>query len=87
MRKTNVRWAGLALGCAVLGGMAALPLTSRTALADHEGRNPRIHRALEALRDAEIEMKEANNDFHGEKKEAMEAVHNAIVHLDRIREW
>ena len=87
MRTTNVRFAGLALGCAVLGGLVALPLTSRTARADRELRNPRIHHAIEALRDAEIELKEAPHDFHGEKREAMEAVHNAIEHLDRIREW
>ena len=74
-------------GLALLSGLVAYPLANRTARAGEHDHNPRIHHALEALRDARHELDEAPHDFRGHKKEAMEAIDRAIEHLDRIKDW
>jgi hypothetical protein len=79
------RWSRL-LGCAAVAALAAYPLAVRPAFAD-EHHNPRIHHALEALRDAEHEINESDNDFHGEKRAALDAIDHAIERLDRIKDW
>src|ERR1700723_3644080 len=57
MNARNYRWISWTLGLAMVGGLVAYPLTSRTALAD-EQKNVRIHKALEALRDARKDLDE-----------------------------
>jgi hypothetical protein len=87
-----------ALGAAALLGLSAYPLTTHSASAgvdvtvnqhaplrlDH---NPRIHKALDALRDARQELADAPHDFHGKKQEAMDAVDKAISKLDEIKDF
>jgi len=86
MSLRNGRWISWVFGLALLSGLVAYPLTSRTAKADDQ-RNPRIHKALDALRDARKELDEAPHDFHGKKKDAMDAVDRAIERLDEIKDW
>ena len=76
-----------AMGLALLSGLAAYPLATRTAKAEEHEHNPRIHRALDALREARRELDEAPHDFRGHKKEAMDSIDRAIEHLDRIKDW
>jgi len=78
-------WSWL-LGLAAITSLAAYPLAVRPALAD-EHHNPRIHHALEALHDAEREINDSDNDFHGEKRAALDAIDRAIERLDRIKDW
>lgn len=85
MRKRTITWLASALVAAALGGVLSGPLSIRPALA--EGHNPRIHAALDALRDARDEIEHANHDFHGEKRAALDAIQNAIDHLDRIKDY
>jgi len=86
MNLRNYRWITWAFGLALVGGLVAYPMTSRTALAE-EQKNARIHKALDALRDARKELDEAPHDYHGKKKDAMEAVDRAIERLDEIKDW
>lgn len=83
-RNRRISWA---LGLALLSGLAVYPLATRTARADEHEHNPRIHRALDALRDARDELREAPHDFHGHKQEALDSIDRAIEHLDRIKDW
>jgi hypothetical protein len=86
MSSQNVRWLAVAVASALLTGIVAFPLGMRSAQAD-DMRNPRIHHALEALRDAEEELREAPHDYHGHKQDAIDAIHGAIRELDRIKDW
>jgi hypothetical protein len=52
------------------------------ALAAPKERHPHIHRALEELRESRRELKEADHDFGGHRKEALEAVDVAIKQLE-----
>ncbi len=78
------RWL-MAFAFAILGGLFAYSLAPSTVFGDGH-HNPRIHKALDALRDARKELDEAPHDFHGQRKDAMAAVDNAIDHLDRIKD-
>lgn len=49
-----------------------------------ERRYPKIHSALEALRSARVELRDAGEDFHGHKDEAMRAVDAAIRQLEAV---
>ncbi len=80
MEKINRRDAILAMGT-TLAGIGAIPLTSRVAQAEEHHRHQRIHHAIEALQDAEIELKEAERNFGGEREEALRAIHVALEHL------
>jgi hypothetical protein len=51
-------------------------------LASAKKHHPHIHRALEELRESRHELKEANHDFGGHRKEALEAVDVAIKQLE-----
>jgi hypothetical protein len=44
-------------------------------------RHPRIHKAMESLRDAQEYMKNAAHDFCGHKVAAMRATENALTQL------
>jgi hypothetical protein len=87
MKMPNNRRISWTLALLILSGFAAYPLATRTARADEHEHNPRIHHALEALRDARKELNEAPHDFHGHKQEAIDAIDHAIEHLDRIKDW
>jgi len=86
MRKLG-RYAGTAVlaGGLLLGSMSLIPGDRGTVAAKPpvEERHPHIHRALRELREARIELKEADHDFGGHRKEALEAVDRAIRQLDR----
>jgi hypothetical protein len=44
-------------------------------------RCPNIHGAVESLRSAEQELRDAGHDFCGHKRAAMETIHRAIEDL------
>jgi hypothetical protein len=83
MSKRAISWITSGIVAVVLGAMLAGPI--RVAWA--EDHNPRIHHALDALRDARDEINNAHHDFHGEKRAALDAIQNAIDHLDRIKDY
>jgi hypothetical protein len=85
MRKRTITWLASSIVALVLGGFLSGSLSIQPALAD--GHNPRIHAALDALRDARDEIQGAHHDFHGEKQKALDAIQNAIDHLDRIKDY
>jgi hypothetical protein len=87
MKVRSNRWMSWAFGLALLTGFAAYPLANRSARAEEHEHNPRIHHALEALREARHELNEAPHDFRGHKQEALESIDKAIEHLDRIKDW
>lgn len=60
---------------------------SWTAAEPQRRNNPHIHAALEALRDARIELKNAPHDYHGKRKDALDAVDHAIQRLDEIKDY
>ncbi len=55
--------------------------TSRPANTEPQERHPRIHAALESLRDAQEYMRSAAHDFCGHKAAAMRATTNAMEQL------
>ncbi len=71
-----------ALGVVGTAGLAALAATtlspSRASAAE---KHPKIRAALADLKEAREELKTADTDFHGHKKDAIEAVDNAIKQL------
>jgi hypothetical protein len=87
MTKGKTRWMSWTFGLALAAGLIAYPFATKTAMAEDHDYNPRIHHALEALRDARHELKDAPHDFHGHKQEAIDAIDHAIEQLDRIKDW
>lgn len=75
-----------ATAAAVLTSVAGLTgLFGSTGIASaQERRYPKIHGALEALRSAREELKNAGEDFHGHKDAAMRAVDEAIHQLEIV---
>jgi len=59
--------------------LLSLPQSARTAPPPE--RHPRIHAAVEALREAREELKSAAHDFCGHRAEALEQVDHAIHQL------
>ena len=59
----------------------AAPVPAALAVPMPEHRCPAIHEAVQALETAMHDMQEARHDFCGQKREAMEATHNALEHL------
>jgi hypothetical protein len=83
-KRQRVSWVvALVIGSGIVMGSMGI----RSALAEEHDRNPRIRHALESLREAKHELDEAPHDFHGHKREALEAVDRAIDQLDRIKDW
>jgi hypothetical protein len=82
------RWSKLilasVLGLAVVGLPLTPVLTPAVAQADEKEkeRHPRIHKALEELREARKELKDADHDFGGHRAEAVEAIDVAIKQLE-----
>jgi hypothetical protein len=77
----------LAVATALAASTAFYSHSGSVAFADDHIHNPRIHHAIEALRDAQAELKDARHDFHGKKKDAMEAIQHAIDRLDEIKDY
>jgi hypothetical protein len=86
MSKLQHRWLPWTLGSVVLLGMSAYPLATQIARAEDHEHNPRIHKAIIELRHAREELSEAKHDYHGKKKEALEAVDKALDKLEEIKE-
>ena len=59
--------------------------TSRPANTEPQERHPRLHAALDALRDANEYMRAAPHDFCGHKVEAMRATDAAIRQIELAR--
>ena len=70
---------GAGFGLVTCGGPATVSAKSP---AEKKERHPHIHRAIEELREARRELKEADHDFGGHRKEALEAVDVAIRQLE-----
>jgi hypothetical protein len=82
------RRSALALGAAALAGVAALSVMPGAASAEeHHYRYEKIHQAAVALHAAREEIEHAGHNFGGEKEKALEAIDNAIKHLERLRDW
>ena len=87
MRRHNVRSAVLVLAGVGLGTGLGGAVGSHVAWAKDHEHNPRIHAALDSLREAKAELADAKSDFHGHKHDAQEAVQHAVDELDRIKDW
>ena len=83
----NNRWITWTCGLVLAGGLGLYPLSTQSARAEDRDLNPRIHHALDALREAHKELDEAHHDFHGRKKDALEALDKAIERLDEIKDY
>jgi hypothetical protein len=68
----------------ILGGVGigAYDLSNAAEAREREEHHPHIHKALEELREARRELKEADHDFKGHREEALEAVDKAIRQLE-----
>ena len=64
--------------------LVSLPQSARTAPPPE--RHPRIHAAIEALREAREELKAAAHDFCGHRAEALEQVDRAIHQLHEAQQ-
>jgi uncharacterized protein (DUF2249 family) len=64
--------------------LLSLPQSARTAPPPE--RHPRIHAAVEALREAREELKTAAHDFCGHRAEALEQVDRAIKQLHEAQQ-
>jgi hypothetical protein len=76
----------LILGLSILGGALGLIGTSTFGPAEAQARSlkerhPHIRRAISELRSAREELRKADHDFGGHRKEALEAVDVAIRQL------
>lgn len=71
------------IGGVFVGGLRLGSGDSNAARAGGPDRHPHIHHAIEELREARRELKEARHDFGGHRKDALEAVDNAIRQLER----
>ena len=80
------RRSALAMGAAAVAGLATIPFTSTPAHAE-EHRNRRLHDAAVALRVARDEIASAPHTWGGQKREALESIDRALVHLERLRDW
>jgi len=63
----------------LLTGAAALVPSAKAA--DREERHPHIHAAIGELRDARKDLENADHDFDGHRKEAIDAIDGAIHQL------
>jgi hypothetical protein len=75
--------AGLALAAAMSYGVVnSQVVKAEEVIVIKEGQHPRIHAALNALREARTELKEARHDFGGHREESLKAVDRAIEQLE-----
>jgi len=80
------------LATGIIAGAAGLytlgnPFVTPVQAGDKAERHPRIRAALAELREARKELVEAKHDFGGHRKEAVEAVDNAIVQLEKALKY
>jgi hypothetical protein len=68
----------------ILGGVGigAYDLCNTAVARDKDEHHPHIRKALEELREARRELKEADHDFKGHREEALESVDKAIRQLE-----
>ena len=78
LKKSGI--AAAVAGAIVFGGLRFGAETSGAAPPE---KHPHIHHALAELREARRELKEADHDFGGHRKEALEATDAAIRQLER----
>lgn len=78
--------AGTVASIAGMTGLLSMPPSAGAQERREERRYPKIHSALEALRSAREELRNAGEDFHGHKDEAMRAVNAAIKQLEIVVE-
>jgi hypothetical protein len=88
MTRTN-RWMPWTCGMLMIAGMSFLPMSDHSARADERDRqlNPKLHHAIEALKEAHDEIDSAHHDFHGRKKEALEVIDKAMAELEAIKDY
>ena len=67
---------------AAAGAVGALTVINGFARADKKEHHPHIHRAIEELREAKKELKEANHDFGGHREKALKECDEAIEQLE-----
>jgi hypothetical protein len=89
----KVRWSRLVLaavlGTAVVGlplGGVVAPAAARADEKERE-RHPHIRKAIEELREARRDLKEADHDFGGHREEAIEACNVAIKQLEEALKY
>ena len=66
---------------AVAGTVGALAMINGIASAKEH--HPHIHKAIEELREAKKELKEADHDFGGHREKALKACDEAIEQLEK----
>ena len=73
--------------CRSAPGIVAIPndLSRKAGAEEHRWR--KIHAACEALREAKEEIEHTGHEWGGQKREAIEAINRALVHLERMRDW
>jgi len=64
------------------GAIGALAMINGFASADKKEHHPHIHKAIEELREAKKELKEANHDFGGHREKALKECDEAIEQLE-----
>ena len=64
-----------------VGTTTAVAAPEPAAVPTPPNRCPNIHGAIDGLRSAQEELRDAAHDFCGHKRQAMEAVHHAIQQL------
>lgn len=79
----------LALGLVTLTPMISVAATPAPAPAQEKGaeQHPHIRSAIRELREARHELETAAHDFGGHRKEALEAVDNAIKQLQEALQY
>jgi hypothetical protein len=50
-------------------------------------RHPRIHAAIQELKEARKDLKDADHDFGGHRKAAIESIDHSIEQLEKALKW
>ena len=84
------RAAGIGAVASITAFSSAILIGGPAQAANHERREerryPRVHAALEALREARAELSTAPDDFHGHKETVMHTIDDAIHQLEVLVE-
>jgi hypothetical protein len=86
MLKIKRQWLPWTVATVAAAGLA-LSIGTRPAAADEHERNPRIHRAIDALYDAHEEIDHSHHMYHDHKREALDAIDHAIDRLEIIKDF
>ena len=88
MSKLHTRRATLAgAGTLALASLGVVAVGSAGAQEKKEERHPHIRAAIRELREAKRDLKEADHDFGGHRKDAIKAVDHAIEQLERALQF